>query len=157
MRELIFVRHAHAEAGGLGQPDLTRALSPTGLAEAQAAGNWLREHGLQPNRILYSPAQRTVQTLHGLGELGCDDRREEAAIYDASPGILMGLIDSHADVERLLVVGHNPGLEQVVALLSSGQSGNYRGMPPAGIAVLAFSEQTAIEPGAAQLAQFWWP
>jgi phosphohistidine phosphatase SixA len=56
-----------------------------------------------------------------------------------------------------MLVGHNPGFEQLAALLHSGQSGDYRGMPPGGIAVLALPAEAAIEPGIAQLSAFWWP
>ena len=48
-------------------------------------------------------------------------------------------------------------MEQLVALLHSGQSGDYRGMPPGGIAVLTMPAATALEPGIADLAAFWWP
>jgi hypothetical protein len=41
--------------------------------------------------------------------------------------------------------------------MHSGQSGDYRGMPPAGIAVLAVPTGAAIEPGVARLSAFWWP
>lgn len=157
MRELILLRHAHAESPVRGQDDAQRPLSATGQEEAQTAGGWLREHQLLPDRVLCSPAARTQQTLTALGDLHCSDVREEASIYDASPGTLVALLDAHKDAKRLMLVGHNPGLEQLVALLHSGQSGSYRGMPPASIAVLTFDEQAAIEPGVAQLAHFWWP
>ena len=68
-----------------------------------------------------------------------------------------GLIDERRDVERLLVVGHNPGLERLVALMSEGTSSDYRGMPPGGIAVLAFDREARIEPGVGTLTAFWWP
>lgn len=157
MRELILLRHAHADAPATGQDDLLRPLSAAGLAEAQAAGGWLREHALLPDRVLCSAAARTRQTLAALGELGCADVREETAIYDASPGTLIALADTHRDARRLLLIGHNPGLEQLAALLHSGQSGDYRGMPPAGVAVLEFPMGAAIEPGVARLSHFWWP
>ena len=64
---------------------------------------------------------------------------------------------SDRDAERLLLVGHNPGLERLVALLSSGQSGDYRGMPPAAVAVLSLPAEAEIEPGIATLSTFWWP
>ncbi|MFN3703524.1 SixA phosphatase family protein [Thermomonas sp.] len=157
MRELILLRHAHAEPPVAGQDDRQRPLSATGLAEAKAAGDWLRAHALLPDRVLCSPAERTRQTLAALGALDCADVREEEAIYEASPGTLIALADAHGDARRLLLVGHNPGLEQLAALLHSGQSGDYRGMPPSGIAVLEFPAGAAIEPGAARLAHFWWP
>ena len=157
MRELILLRHAHAESASVGQADRDRPLSATGVQEARDAGEWLRGQGLRPDRVLCSPAARTRDTLAELGDIGATDMREDAAIYEASVGGLIALVDAHRDANRLLLVGHNPGLEQLVALLHSGQSGDHRGMPPAGVAVLHLPADAAIEPGIATLAAFWWP
>lgn len=157
MRQLILLRHAHAESAASGQDDLERPLSETGLAEARAAGDWLREHGLQPDRVLSSSALRTRQTLTALGDIGAAEVHEDASIYAASPGILVALADANRDAERLLLVGHNPGLEQLAALMHSGQTGDYRGMPPGGVAVLTMPVDVNIEPGIATLSAFWWP
>lgn len=158
MRELILLRHAHAEPAAAGQDDAARPLSPVGREEAQAAARWLAEQGLLPDRVLVSPAQRTRETAQAVGQvLSLPALQDEAAIYDASPGDLMALADQHRDATRLLMVGHNPGFEQLAALMHSGQSGDYRGMPPGGIAVLRLPADAAIEPGSASLAAFWWP
>ena len=157
MRELILVRHAHAEVPAAGSDDHARPLSPIGRDEARAAGDWLREHGLEPDRVLCSSAVRARQTLDGIGDLGTADVREEAAIYEASPGTLAALADANRDAGRLMLVGHNPGLEQLAALMHSGQTGDYRGMPPGGIAVLRLPADAAVEPGVATLIHFWWP
>lgn len=158
MRELILLRHAHAEPAAPGQPDLDRPLSADGHAEAEAAARWLQARGLVPDRVLCSPARRTRETLESvLASLGYVDQRLEAGIYEATPGTLAGLVDAHREIERLLLVGHNPGLERLVALLHSGQSGDYRGMPPSAIAVLELPAEAAIEPGIARLSAFWWP
>ena len=158
MRELILLRHAHAEPALPGQADFDRPLSAEGLAEADAVATWLRDKALVPDRVLCSPARRARETLDAVMEVvGSLDKRLEAAIYEAMPGTLAGLIDAHRDADRLLLVGHNPGLERLVALLHSGQSGDYRGMPPAAVAVLALPAEAAIEPGIATLSAFWWP
>ncbi|MBW3550734.1 MAG: histidine phosphatase family protein [Proteobacteria bacterium] len=158
MRELILLRHAHAEPAISGQADLDRALSAEGLAEAEAAGRWLAESRLVPDCVLCSPARRTRETLEAvLGVIGYVDQRIEPSIFEATPGTLIALADSHLEVGRLMLVGHNPGFERLAALLHSGQSGDYRGMPPGGIAVLALPENTSLEPGIAQLSAFWWP
>lgn len=157
MRELILVRHAHADAAAPGQDDRDRALSPIGRDEAAAAGEWLRAHGLQPDRVLCSPAVRARQTLEGLGDLGGAPVQEEAAIYEASPGALAALADANRDAGRLMLVGHNPGMEQLAALMHSGQTGDYRGMPPGGVAVMHLPVDAAVEPGIATLIHFWWP
>ncbi len=157
MRQLILLRHAHAESATSGQDDLERPLSETGRAEARAAGDWLREHGLQPDRVLSSSAARTRETLAALGDIGGAEVYEDASIYEASPGTLVALADANRDAECLLLVGHNPGLEQLAALMHSGQTGDYRGMPPGGIAVLTLPMDVNIEPGIASLSAFWWP
>jgi phosphohistidine phosphatase len=158
MRELILLRHAHAEPAMPGQADFDRPLSSVGLAEAAEAGRWLREHGLAPDRVLCSPARRTRETLDAaLEDVSGIDCRLEEAIYEATPGTLAGLVDAHVEVDRLLLVGHNPGLEQLVALMHSGASGEYRGMPPGAIATLALPAEARVEPGIARLTAFWWP
>ena len=158
MRELILLRHAHADAVMTGQSDAERPLSEEGRKEAAAAARWLKAQGLVPDRMLVSPARRTRETAAAvLAELGAVDQREEAAIYEASPGELAALADQNREVRRLLLVGHNPGLEQLAALMHSGQSGDYRGMPPGAIAVLRLPADAAVEPGVASLVAFWWP
>lgn len=158
MRELILLRHAHAEPADNGLADIDRPLSPHGLAEAEAAGRWLLEQRLVPDRVLCSPARRARETLEAVLSLtGYVEQRLEERIYDATPGTLAALVDEHREVERLLLVGHNPGMERLVALMHSGQSGDYRGMPPAAVAVLALPAGAEIEPGIATLSTFWWP
>lgn len=158
MRELILLRHAHAEPSPPGQSDFDRPLSPLGVSEAESAGRWLIEHRLIPDRALYSPARRTRETLEAvLGVTGDVEQRLEESIYEATAGTLIALADAHRDVDRLLLLGHNPGLERLAALLHSGSSSEYRGMPPGSVAVLAFADEGPVEPGAASLSAFWWP
>ena len=158
MRELILLRHAHAEPAATGQPDLDRPLSADGLAEAAAAGRWLSEQSLVPDRVLCSPARRSRETLEAVLEaIGYVDQRLEDRIYEATAGTLAELADANREAERLLLVGHNPGLERLAALMHSGQSGDYRGMPPASVVVLKLPADASIEPGVATLSAFWWP
>jgi phosphohistidine phosphatase len=158
MRTLILLRHAHAEPASSDQADLDRPLSAEGLAEAEAAGRWLSEQGLVPDRVLCSPSRRTRETLESvMGTIGFVEQRLVEQIYEATPGTLAALVDEHREAERLLLVGHNPGLERLAALMHSGQSGDYRGMPPAGIVVLDFEAEATVEPGVARLSAFWWP
>jgi phosphohistidine phosphatase len=159
MRQLVLLRHAHAESATAGQRDFDRPLSTEGQAEADAAGVWLEQHGYRPDRIVYSPARRTSETLERvLAVLGNGlDARPDPRIYEATPGTLIAIADEHRACGRVLLVGHNPGLEQALALLNSGQSGDFRGMPAGGIAVLDLPVDAALEPGIGGLAAFWWP
>lgn len=158
MRELILLRHAHAEPAVSGQADLDRPLSPVGLAKAEAAGKWLKENKLLPDCVLCSPSRRTRETLEAvMAAIGYVEKRLEDRIYEATPGTLAALVDERRDLDRVLIVGHNPGLEQLVALMTDGTSSDYRGMPPGGVAVLGFPREASIEPGVASLNAFWWP
>ncbi|QOW22122.1 MULTISPECIES: SixA phosphatase family protein [Lysobacteraceae] len=158
MRELILLRHAHAEHATAGQADIDRPLSAEGLAEAEAAGRWLEERNMAPDRVLCSPARRTRETLEAvLGVIGYVEQRIQEEIYEAEPGALIALADNSPGVERLMLVGHNPGLELLAALLYSGRTGDYRGMPPGSVAVLSIPDGARLEPGVARLDAFWWP
>jgi phosphohistidine phosphatase SixA len=157
MHELILLRHAEAvpiEASG---DDMQRPLSPHGEQEAQAAGLWLAAHGRKPDRVLCSPSRRTDETARlCLSALdGAPIPQMAAEIYDASPGELLALLDQHGDAGTVMLVGHNPGIERLVALLVEGRSDEFRGMPPGALAVLHVNE--TLEPGSARLDVFWSP
>jgi phosphohistidine phosphatase len=152
-RELILLRHAHAENPVAGQNDADRPLTDRGIDEAKGAAEWLKTHTIFPARILCSPALRARQTLdYALGKV---DATIEPRIYDATAGDLDTLIDENSDQQRLILVGHNPGFETLVALLATGQSGDFRGMPPGGIAW--FELDGPAEPASGRLKAFWSP
>ncbi|MEI7035152.1 histidine phosphatase family protein [Fulvimonas yonginensis] len=157
MHELILLRHAEALPPTAGDGDRDRALSARGEQEARAAGRWLAAHGVRPDRVLCSPAQRARHTaelaVQAFAPVAAIGLAEE--IYDATPGELLALLDQHADARCVLLVGHNPGIERLVALLVEGRSDEFRGMPPAGLAVLHL--QGVLEPGNARLDAFWSP
>jgi phosphohistidine phosphatase SixA len=157
-REIILLRHAHAEAATPGQDDMARVLSPQGEAEADAAAAWLKQHDARPDRVLYSPAARSRETCERvLASLGFADLRSEARIYEATPATLIRVLDDHAEAGTVLLVGHNPGLENFVALMTEGASDSGRGLPPAGVVWLTVPEGGGLEPGAAEVRHFWWP
>jgi phosphohistidine phosphatase len=154
MRELTLLRHAEATPHGKdGEHDADRPLTDHGRLEATAAGDWLRSHGGGFDRILCSPSLRTRQTLELA--LGQPEAAFEDSIYDATVGTLYDLLDQNASHQRVLLVGHNPGIEQLVAFLVEGRSDEFRGMPPSAIARLRFDDSLA--PGTAVLEHFWSP
>lgn len=156
-RRLVILRHAHAEPAQTGMIDRERPLSARGRQEAQAVRQWLDHQGFQFDRILCSPALRTQQTavVAAHAAPGVAIAYEEG-IYAATPGALLSLVDQDLPSKTLLV-GHNPGLEQLIALLTEGRSDVVHGLPTAGVAVLRFGPGSAIEPGQAELQAFWSP
>ncbi|HET8898482.1 MAG TPA: histidine phosphatase family protein [Rhodanobacteraceae bacterium] len=155
MRDIILLRHAEAMPSSPDGADTGRPLSSHGEQEAHAAGAWLAAQNASPELALVSTARRAMMTAErALAALPQTSLRYESAIYDATPGELLRLLDE-CGAEQVLLVGHNPGMEQLVALLVSGQSGDFRGMPPGAIARLRVTGE--LEPGAATLEAFWSP
>jgi phosphohistidine phosphatase len=156
-REIILLRHAHADGAMPGQDDIARVLSLRGEAEADTAAAWLKEHGAAPDRVLCSPAARARETCERvLAALGYADLRNDARVYEATPATLLRVLDDHADAASVLLVGHNPGFESLVALLTEGASDSGRGMPPAAVVWLSLPKGS-LEPGTAEVRHFWWP
>jgi phosphohistidine phosphatase SixA len=157
MQELILLRHAEAVPIETSGDDQQRPLSARGEKEAQAAGLWLAAHGIRPERVLCSPTRRTDETtrlaLAAIDSAPVPQMADE--IYDASPGELLALLDQHGDARTVMLVGHNPGIERLVALLVEGRSDEFRGMPPGALAVLHLNG--SLEPGNARLDAFWSP
>jgi phosphohistidine phosphatase SixA len=158
MRELLLLRHAEAMSAGPDGRDTERPLSLHGEAQARAAGAWLAEHGAAPDAVLCSPARRTQMTADEAGKaLPMPEPQFVHAIYRATPGELLTLIETHApDARQVLLIGHNPGMEELLALLTEGRSGGARGMSPATVAWIELTTD-ALEPGCGRLQALWSP
>lgn len=116
--DLILWRHAEAvEREGL--PDLERMLTSKGERQAQRMADWLNHRIAHSTRVLASPALRCQQTAKALGR---KFRTLPEIAPDASPeGVLAAARWPEAS-EPVLVIGHQPTLGQVAALLLSGQA-----------------------------------
>lgn len=116
MRTLILFRHAKAVRPHEAESDRARGLTGRGRREAAAAGAAMEDAGLKPTLALVSNSQRTRETAeHGLQNFALETRYEDA-LYHASPE---GVWDafSASDAESIVIVGHNPGLGELVSML----------------------------------------
>ncbi len=120
-RELLVLRHAKSAWDTGARTDFERPLSGRGRRDAPRMGRFLAERGLVPDHVVSSPAERARQTVLavcaelGLGE---DAVRWDERIYHASTGALMDVLaESPAGAHRVLIAGHNPGLEMLVQTL----------------------------------------
>jgi phosphohistidine phosphatase len=157
IRHWIALRHAHAEAQSADGGDISRELSERGREEARRAADTLAAmlDGRVP-RIVASPAARTDATAQIVADRLGDTVGYNARIYDATPGTLLDVFNATGPTETVVLVGHNPGIEELVALLVDGRSQAHRGMPTAGMAVIDVPDGL-VEPGQGKLRAFWAP
>lgn len=119
---LLLWRHAEAHDG---VPDLGRTLTHTGRTQANKVGRWIKERIPSEASILVSPAVRTRQTADALG-------REYVVTPWLAPGsnpndILsaLSLSQTAGRDETVVLVGHQPWIGELAALLVSGSPANW--------------------------------
>ena len=121
MKRLYLLRHAKSEWDSPVSRDFDRPLNRRGHKAARAMAREMRSLGFAFDRILASPAARVTETLEGMAEVwGHDPGAEaDARLYLASAATLLRIVQTAGDAhESLLLVGHNPGMEQLALLLS---------------------------------------
>ncbi|MCX4986029.1 histidine phosphatase family protein [Streptomyces sp. NBC_00572] len=124
-RRLLVLRHAKS-AWPEGVADRDRPLGPRGLRDAPAAGRFLAENGGLPDLVLCSPARRARHTWElAAAELDSPvPTRHDARLYGADGPELLDVLHGVPDeVATLLLVGHNPGLEDLILLLAAEADG----------------------------------
>ena len=112
--DLILWRHAEAEDG---VPDSRRKLTARGEKQAQKVARWLKKHLPEDVRILSSPALRAVQTAQALG-LPFEERKELGTAAGAAD--LLAAAGWPQAGGCVVIVGHQPTLGRVAALLLAG-------------------------------------
>jgi phosphohistidine phosphatase len=148
-RTLLLLRHAKSDYPD-GVADHERPLAPRGIREAGLAGDWLRAHAPAVDAVLCSTATRTRETLQRT--------RIEAPVqfvdrlYDAAPGAVIDEINGaqsrfDAEVQTLLVIGHEPAMSAVALGLATEDGSNSAAaeristkFPTSAIAVLRTAE-----------------
>lgn len=112
--DLILWRHAEAVPEREGLDDLDRPLSPKGERQAQRMAEWLNHRLAHSTRILVSPALRTQQTAKALDR---SFKTVKTIAPDASATAVLSVARWPESSEPVLVVGHQPTLGHVAALL----------------------------------------
>lgn len=117
----MLLRHAKSDSPS-GVSDHERPLASRGRHDAPLMGQQMARRRLLPNHVIASTALRTRETLTLIEPyLGSHTLRYERAIYEASPEAILRVIRAvEPAVASLLIVGHNPGLEQTASLLVKG-------------------------------------
>jgi phosphohistidine phosphatase len=136
MKALHVLRHAKSSWDDPSLDDFDRPLAPRGRRAAKKLGAYVQTAGIEPALVLCSPARRTVETLERLGTLE-GEVRLEPALYGASAEELLTVIrTTPAHVPSILLVGHNPGLQDLAVRFASAgdarQIGRMREKMPTG-------------------------
>jgi phosphohistidine phosphatase len=151
MRRLMLLRHAKTENDAPSGRDQYRRLDNRGRLDAAEIGGWIGRHPPFPDSVLVSPAIRAHQTW----EIAWESMKGVVPpprvellpeLYGADPPQLLQTIRlaSATDPQRLMIVGHNPGMhEMALALAGSGDAGGRQALadnlPTSGLAVFDFA------------------
>jgi phosphohistidine phosphatase len=167
MRRLLLLRHAKAGRAPPGGRDHDRVLTERGRGDAAKLGVFLARHGFVPDRTIVSTSARTRETWALLASafvrtpaVEFDDR-----LYDATPQTLLQTIKGAGlATATLLVIGHNPGLQELAATLVATGDIDARerlgeDFPTAALAAISFADDdwSAVHPHGGRLEHFITP
>ncbi|MGD2117513.1 MAG: histidine phosphatase family protein [Chromatiales bacterium] len=132
-RQLLILRHGEA---GSGPVDFERQLTGKGIEDTHQAGQWLAARSLLPELVLCSPAVRTRQTLQSaVAGMALEPASQfPESLYNADTQTLAELIHQQQQIQRLLLIGHNPGL----SIIASTLVGRSLALSPASLLLLEF-------------------
>jgi phosphohistidine phosphatase len=158
MKTLTLLRHAKSGWDDMSLRDFDRRLNDKGKRAAAAIGRHMKEAGLAFDHAVASPAVRVKETLEGV-ESGYGSALNpdwDKRVYLASAAMLLDLVhelpDEHASV---LLVGHNPGLEDLALLLAADPGEVEKKYPTATLAEMTIGETWAdAAQGTATLTRF---
>lgn len=159
MRFLFILRHAKSSWDNARLADHDRPLNERGLRDAPYMGQLLRREGLIPDLIITSTAERALRTAEMVA-LACGYDRDlqiNRHFYLAGPETYLATLRHLApEVQSVMVVGHNPGLEELLERLT----GRSEAMPTAALAHLSFPIEHWADlrgNGSGRLQNFWLP
>jgi phosphohistidine phosphatase len=165
VKKLTLLRHAKSGWDDPVARDFDRPLNARGKRAAHRIGEYLREHRLHYDHVLASPAIRVVETIEGLAE-GSGETIAPAwdkRIYLASAVSLLDVVQEADDrYDTLLMVGHNPGLEDLVLMMVPDRPGDEardqieEKFPTAAIAEISFAVDRweDVRPNSGELSLF---
>jgi len=154
--KLFVLRHAKA-VDGYSIPDFERELTDKGKRHAALIGQWMLDNACIPESIICSPALRALQTAEIVADiLGFEHKQMDLNldVYNASLQDLLTVLKSDASgCSSILLIGHNPGLANLVEYLSTDVDYSIM-MQPSSLACLELHQAwQLLEPASAQLTE----
>jgi phosphohistidine phosphatase len=158
MRTLYLLRHAKSSWKEEGLSDRERPLAPRGIKAAGTMASHMRATGVHPALVLCSSARRTRETLDlvAAGFAGPFERSVEDELYGATADDLLSRLRQVPDATRsVMVIGHNPGLEDLATQLAGDGEGPAldqlgRKFPTAALATFDLADTAWSEVGRGQ-------
>ena len=121
-RDLFIIRHAKSDWPQSVIRDFDRPLTNRGAKDAPLIARWLGDQNLTPDLLISSPAQRAKQTAEAIiGQLEIPQQKIsfDKRLYLASTEILLNvMVELEQDLTTVMLIGHNPGLENLIIHLS---------------------------------------
>tara|TARA_Y100001949_G_scaffold176258_1_gene188653 strand:+ start:1583 stop:2068 length:486 start_codon:yes stop_codon:yes gene_type:complete len=116
------MRHAKSDWSGPQISDFERPINKRGTRNAMRIGEWMNENNHIPQKIISSPAVRAKETIElvteQISKFNLEDLTYEDELYLAGFTQLIEFINTYKDkVQSLMLVGHNPGIENLVNYL----------------------------------------
>jgi phosphohistidine phosphatase len=161
VRRLHLLRHAKSSWDDPTLRDRDRPLAPRGRRATTRIARWARKHDIRPQLVVSSSALRAQETLQGvLPGLGEPEVWTEVALYAASAETLLERVRALPDeAEEAMLVGHNPGLGNLLLLLAEPGELRERAeakVPTGALATLEadIASWSELEPGGGRLVAF---
>jgi phosphohistidine phosphatase len=146
MKNVYLLRHAKSSWDDLNVPDFQRPLAERGRETAPRIGEYMKSEGLLPDAVLCSGARRAVETWELIApSLGSPRVNIDDNLYMASPSsIIAWLKRLQPEIASVLLIGHNPGFEEVAdRLVTDGKNKAIKRMrkkyPTGALAVMQFN------------------
>lgn len=159
VNRLFLLRHAKSswDEPGLADPD--RPLAKRGRRASKTIGRHIRSEGIAPGLVLCSSSERTRETLKRIGLPDDVEVRIEPDLYAASAGELLAVLNRVPDdVDSVMVIAHNPGIQDVALQLAGDGAEIHRvreKFPTAALATLdCDGPWRKLVPGACELVGF---
>ncbi len=159
MKTLLLLRHAKSSWDDPSVSDHDRPLNARGHRDAPRIGDLIKQHGLTPDLIVASTAARAQATARYVAQ-HCEYPGEidsTGSLYNAAPDEYLAYLRSLPDeYAAVMVVGHNPGLEDLLEMVT----GAYQKMPTAALAYVSFdisSWRDLARTPSGQLISLWRP
>ena len=156
-RELWLLRHGKSNRN-LAVDDFDRPLKKRGKRAAQSIGAWLQQQRLIPDWIVSSPAKRAISTAKivqkAIAEDGLDIMQDKRLYQEGFERLKTVLAECPLETRRVLLVGHNPELEDLLINLvgAANLPDTDKLLPTAALARLIMPEDwTHLDPGCAKL------